>query len=501
MHLPLQIGNQKQLFIDDYCIAELSGVHRQLNQPSKHPANPLLIPEMPWEKTYVQLYGNVLFDANQQQFRMWYSARDVDRINTVCHATSKDGIHWERSHLHLINDQDYEWSNALIKGQYIGPTVFHTPDDPDPQRQYRMFTYMGPELLNAEDRHTAFGHAYGILFSPDGIHWTEYENNPVIQGGDIATCCYDPITQDYLAFPKIHSSGDGIDRRCVGVSASKDFVQWSAPVLILSANADDDARTVTRLNRFRNILAYDSDGQHGYPSADIYGMTGFRYEGLRLGLIWFYDRSALRPSEHGGNDDGVINIQLAYSRGGCWHRVHAGEDFLSCGDEGDYDHGMIVTAHSVVDAGDELRFYYTGIDHSHGWEDRADRPSRLSRQPVKGASINLATLRKDGFVSLDALYPEGKVTTKPLIFQSDELEINADAEHGYILVEITDENGKPIPGFAKTDCIPFKENTTCGIIKWKTRRSLTALQGKPIHLTFFLQTAKLYAFQFNIRES
>lgn len=36
------ILHEKQLFIDDYLIAELNGVSKTLNQPAKHPSNPLL---------------------------------------------------------------------------------------------------------------------------------------------------------------------------------------------------------------------------------------------------------------------------------------------------------------------------------------------------------------------------------------------------------------------------------------------------------------------------
>jgi len=36
------IINGKQLFIDDYIIGELKGAQKVLNQPVKHPANPVL---------------------------------------------------------------------------------------------------------------------------------------------------------------------------------------------------------------------------------------------------------------------------------------------------------------------------------------------------------------------------------------------------------------------------------------------------------------------------
>ncbi|MDP7637335.1 MAG: hypothetical protein QF577_07290, partial [Phycisphaerae bacterium] len=44
------IINGKQLFIDDNIIEELKGAEKILNQPVKHPDNPLLVKDKPWEK-------------------------------------------------------------------------------------------------------------------------------------------------------------------------------------------------------------------------------------------------------------------------------------------------------------------------------------------------------------------------------------------------------------------------------------------------------------------
>ena len=137
---------------------------------------------------------------------------------------------------------------------------------------------------------------YGVLFSPDGLHWKEYEHNPVIQGSDMISCFYDPVTKEYVAFPKACTTSQGSYRRCIAVSTSKDFLHWGSADIILSADEIDDARAEARLERFRDILLMDDPS---YYSADMYGMTGMRYEGLRLGLIKFYDRSGECPAELG----------------------------------------------------------------------------------------------------------------------------------------------------------------------------------------------------------
>ena len=115
----LDIGAQKQLFVDDYIVAETAGVTRVLNQPVKYVGNPVMIPLYPWEGS-LWLYGDVFRDPDGG-FRMWYTGPgrgglpdmasldldssaaqgygtltggfDLDNLHYVMgYATSKDGI-------------------------------------------------------------------------------------------------------------------------------------------------------------------------------------------------------------------------------------------------------------------------------------------------------------------------------------------------------------------------------------------------------------------------
>jgi hypothetical protein len=451
----------------------------------------------------IQAYGNVLYDEKQGLFRMWYNASYETSPGksyfTICHATSSDGLRWERSKLNRLKHEGLTLSNAVLEGPYRGPTVLHTPDDPDPARKYRMFVYTGSEILDPLKPGPGFL-AYSVLFSPDGLTWVPYKGNPVVQGGDIGTCCYDPVTREYLAFHKVCRTDEGFYRRCAGVSVSEDFLQWSAPIQILTGDPIDDARVGERLKKFKNLIVYDEPEHY---NTQIYGMTGFRYEGLRLGLIWLYDVCGYIPQEFGGNDDGIITTQLTYSRARCprtgWKRAGDREDFIPCGDETDHDAAFAYVSHGVVEREDELWFYYNGTNRSHGWwspEALPRAPQPMTRVPHKPCSISLATLRRDGFASINAFHPGGRVTTQPLTFTGSQLEINADAENGRITVEILDAEGQPIPGFERESCVPSQKDAVRGQVTWKNNRSLAAIQGKPIRLVFHLQAAKLYAFKF-----
>lgn len=71
----LDIGNQKQLFLDLHVVESLTHAKRVLNPADKHPVNPLVKPDRPWEGHYLGL-GRVLYDEDRKVFRMWYGSMD-----------------------------------------------------------------------------------------------------------------------------------------------------------------------------------------------------------------------------------------------------------------------------------------------------------------------------------------------------------------------------------------------------------------------------------------
>jgi hypothetical protein len=105
-------------------------------------------------------------------------------------------------------------------------------------------------------------------------------------------------------------------------------------------------------------------------------------------------------------------------------------------------------------------------------------------------------LRLDGFASIEALYPGGTMATRLLTFGGDRLVINADAENGFVRVELTDREGTPIPGYTRDESVPFTRDDLRGDTRWSSGRSVAELQGKPVRILFQMRTARLYSFRF-----
>ena len=68
------IGSCRQLFIDDDVIAAVKNVTRRQHTPRKHPANPLVERDTPWEHTpfFRTSAFNVIRDPADGVFKCWY---------------------------------------------------------------------------------------------------------------------------------------------------------------------------------------------------------------------------------------------------------------------------------------------------------------------------------------------------------------------------------------------------------------------------------------------
>ena len=62
-------------------------------------------------------------------------------------------------------------------------------------------------------------------------------------------------------------------------------------------------------------------------------------------------------------------------------------------------------------------------------------------------------------------------------------------------MEVLDENGNPIPGYTKKECVAWKKvNSTKQAVIWKDAKDLSALSGKTIRLKFYVTNGDLYSF-------
>jgi len=479
------IVNDKQLFIDDYIIEELKGAEKVLNQPVKYPRNPLMVPDRPWEGKFSTY--SLIYDKEERLYKLWYAtfAGYAGGLYNyvVCYATSHDGIRWLKA---LITPwKDGKKSNIVFSGQpgLNCAGVFKDPVETDPKRRYKMLYSCYPD---GTDKTLSTNLAY----SADGIQWTQHEANPLIPFSDVQACAFrDERRGRYVAYLRYGPP----NARIISRIESEDYVHWSPKVTIFR----------------RTKMDYPFTTKH-------YNMSVMPYAGVYIGFLGAYHGETIKKIPEDKLWMDKSNVQLAFSRNGVtwmrvgkqgviphselekdrdWKKVAEEATFIPYGRHGkDWDWGAVIPWDAPLVVGDEIRIYYTGYRGRH-W---AWAKKKYHDDVIKKKGFGLATLRLDGFVSVDAK-TQGTMTTKKFVFIGDTLEVNANAKGGSIVAEALGAEGKVIEGFSKEDCIPITTDSVRHVLRWKGKTDCHLIQARPIRLRFYLKKAKLYSFTPRIR--
>jgi len=433
-----------QLFIDDYVIAAKQNIRRRYHPFKKHPDNPLIVVDRPWEANVVAA-GTVLTEEDGSGYRMYYYCwtpkNDPSRAY-LCYATSKDGLKWEKPNLGLrVWAGDGTTNNNILPHGCMA--VMRTPWSSDPERRYH-----------------GVGGRYQARVSPDGIHWKPLAEPTIVKGGDTSHFYWDANTKRFRCNVKVIAHVSGLRRRCVGFSETTDLTKFP-PLRLVMAPDDFDDRwckpgTVARTH--------------------FYACPVFPYESMYLGLLQIY-----RAEDPEGYFHGPLWVELVSSRDGMhWLREEGDRPpLLDIGKFRSFDHGM-VAAHPPIIVGDEIWLYYTGYDELH------------DLLPYHSA-IGLATLRKDGFASLDADEATGEVLTKRFVHVGGTLQVNYDARGGLLRVELLDENKVVISGYSRDDCQPLTGDAVGQEVIWRDKKTLPT-DGGAVRFRFIMEHARLYSF-------
>jgi len=460
------IANRRQLFVDDFIIDDAQRLNRTFHQARKHPKNPLIYPEKGKAGSFLYVYGSVLRDDVRDRFRMWYyQAEYRGGRSGGRYAESRDGIHWTLTDRRL---------------PFITQGVVEDPEETT--RRFKVLAPLGGSPVNP----------YGVFFSPDGLTWRAHEGNPVlrVRASDVNPTIRDPRSGFYVSFVKVPVNA----QRTVGVSFSKDFITWTDPISVSVPDGLDRHMIRGKIATARNcgMISYDDPIRY---TAEVYGLGCMPYDGLYLGIPWVFYQCGPVP---GGGADGVIEPQLVCSRDFVtWRRVGDRQPLIPLGKRGDWDCGMIMTVNRPIIVGDEIWIYYGGFNIGHGDDALYGRGPA---DPTKRAGIGLATLRRDGFVSLDASRQTGTLVTKPFSFTGDTLLVNCDASKGEVAVEVLDARSRKIAPFTLGNCEAIEADAVNHVVRWRGDGELSRLVGTPVRLRFTVRNARLYAFQFGHTE-
>lgn len=468
-------GSDKQLFIDDFVIDEMSGLKRRLHSFKKHPRNPVFQAQVPWEEGWADPFmSTVIYDAEQRCFRMWY--RCGPRHSLKGYAVSEDGVNWRRPNIAAAAWQEFEKHNLLgFEGQIgiwkkPGNNVQYDPHAEDPEDRFQSLFYQHDKT-------------YGVSRSRDGIAWSQPQSvRPAY--GDVVSLITDPGLDRYLFFPKYMREYDGFVRRSFAAATLQKLNDpFTAKFPFLAGHREDALVGDGACRAFGSLLpdVTQLDGFH----SEIYSVTAMPYEGVFVAL---YD---LWPVI--GNREGPLDMPMKVSRDmKSWTDVDFPRRALSIGRFGEWDSGMVYGGNTMLVVDDEIRLYYLGANMGH-----CTKVLPMTR-PYHSLGVGLATLRLDGFASLQATGDApGTVTTRPLQIKGDDLFVNADCgADGWLKAERLDASGNVLPGFSLADCRPVTGDSLSHRITWRGANTLPIGMPETIRVRFTVKNVDLYSFRF-----
>ena len=488
--IPIDVG--RQLLVDDFLIAE-STLTRTCHKPAWHPASPVVRPDRPWEsgtpgkargRAAMPFSDGVWYDAADGLFKMWYYAGEM----TTCHARSTDGIHWEKPSFDVAPG-----TNVVMEhpGRRDSGTVWLDPEGP-PAERLKMMWY----------DETVREHV--IFLSPDGIHWERLTETGNAQ--DRTTFFHNPFRKKWCFSLRstmfYHAADDKWSYSIDRPSGTEEDGPWTYKRIRRYAEGDDlasAARSWPRLGdpdwresekgremAMQPVLWVGADRlDPPVPGSsyvtDLYHLDAVAYESIMVGLFSLHREPF--PPLYPKRSDKINMVGVGFSRDGFhWDRPFR-EPLLEMSDDpvAWNSSNMQSVGGCFLVVGDLLYIYCTGRGGS-------------TNTKIMDFSTGLATLRRDGFASMDAGAEPGSLTTRPICFQGSHLFVNLAAPDGHLTAEVLDREGQVIAPFTRENSIAVTGDSTSARVQWQGAADLSELAGTPVRFRFHLQSAGLYAF-------
>ena len=457
---PVDVGANRQVFVDESLIAEKRGVRLVLHAPTRREI--VIANDHPWEK-YGVSYMVTFRDGDR--FRAWYrcDARPFDqpRLTGTAYAESRDGVHWTKPKLGVVEfagskQNNLVWCRSDMKN--MAPFKDGNPAAPPDERYKAVIASMGRS-----------GKALLGMVSPDGIRWKLMRDEPILTEPPFDShniAFWDPWVGQYVAYTRGVRRDGKLGRGMI--ARFKKGVRW------VRRATSKDFRTWTPLKPIAT---------GGYPMEHFYTNATVPYARAPGVYLMFPSRfaDAREPTPGWKYGKGVNDIVLLSSRDG----VHFSRTFMEA---------------FVRPGPDPLNWHERSLYMERGILQTG--PCELSMYAMENwradtVHIRRLTLRPDGFVSARAPYGGGELMTRPLRFAGASLRVNfSTSAVGSFRVEVQDARGKPIAPFTLAGCPDVCGDHVDRQVRWKAGADLGRFAGTPVRLRFVMADADLYAFRF-----
>ena len=461
--MPINVGSDLQLFVDDRLIEKMTNTSLRLHSPVRREV--VFRFDAPWEGSQS---GYVAVMKDGDRFRMYYRGGGDLSQEVICLAESTDGVCWTRPSLGLYDFKGSKDNNIVFiadrksygEAHNLTPFKDENPAARPDQRFKAVALYFFFDEKIGEKRKMLVA-----LTSPDGIHWKRLQEGPIITEGSFDSqnvAFWDAAQQVYACYVRGGYQG----KRAIARSTSTDFIHWTKPEWLDYGGAP--------LEQF-------------YTNAIT---PYFRAPHIYLGFPMRFVPERTTVGADGRKVDALSDAVFMSSRDGRhWSRTFM-EAFIRPGlSEHNWGggHSNNTPAWGILPTGEgEISIYWSENcgTHEQAW---AEMLPHLRR----------GTLRTDGFVSVNAPYAGGESVTRPLTFEGKELVLNySTSAVGSVRVEIRDAGGRPIEGYTLADCPEIYGDELERVVAWKNGSDVSRLAGRAVRLRFVMKDADLYSIRF-----
>ncbi len=476
MNTPLNLTGKREVFWDDYLIdpAKTTATHR-VHQPKE--AGVVINHDLPWEGNACD-YHNILVEPDGL-IRMYYlgwgidftEGKDVEvsKIH-VCYAESRDGLNWVKPKLGIC-EIDGEDTNIILDGR--------ESELPEGYDNFFVLRDENPDCRSGE-KYKGIAQGKRCLWcytSDDGIHFTK--GWVITDKGNfdsLNSVSWDPERKIYHCwFRAAHKGGENIVEgviRDIRYINSTDFKNWSEPVLLDFGDREDYAlytNCISTYERAPQIFV-------GFPTRYVERPEWTaNYERL-CGAAARRSRMRMAPRIGLATTDCVF---MCSRDGQKWYRHD--EAFMRPGPENpeNWVYGDCYPTIGILETPAPL-----GIDNE------LSMFSKIKGFCKTHVQLMRYTIRKDGFVSLNAPYSGAVVTTKPFTFEGRELKLNfSTSARGHLYVTLTAEDGT-----TAESCEIFGDSCD-RIIDFD--KDLSVFAGKSTVMQIRMRDADLYSVKFD----
>jgi len=469
---PIDVGSDKQLILDGLFLADSQGVSLKVHPPRKT-GDVILRPEHEWESTSLNWF-NVVQDQGRidrrAKYRMWYEAYDVDGWPTAddtsfCYAESRDGIRWTKPELGRFAYKGSKRNNILFRkigskeqgnrSRVHGTGVFIDPHA-SPERRYKAVG-QGLFVRPGERPNRIAG-----MYSADGLKWTRLPQ-PIcdVFADSQYSGFWDASRKRYVLYGRVGGRGRSLGR---------------------SENADN--------SRFAPLQLVAQTDNRDPPNSDLYNSAAIKYAYAPNVYLMF-------PSLYQHGPD-TLDIRLAVSRDGIrWSRPDRQTPFIPLGKGNAFDSGSLYMGQGMIRVRDELWLYYSGSPLRH-----QEAELENFAKPGNARVYSRVVAQLDRFVAATAGPGGGSFTSPPLRFTGNTLKLNLRSRRGgHVRIGLLDEDGRPIPKYSASDCVPIVGDSLSKAVQWKTGSDVSGRVTKPTRLRVEMSDAQLFGFQFTSDES